>query len=312
MQVKKTFNHTHQATAALLSLFTAMAGHAVENGAIITPPGIYDFGTGMTPPPSDVGAFAVRAVNISSNKLRDDAGNVSPVKPTLRIHGVTLAGLKATDVDFLGGKYAFGFAIPVLDGSLDLAIPTPVGTFVQKGSNTAVGDVQIAPVIVSWKPAPGVFTNAGLMIQLPTGSYDQHRTFNAGTNHWTIQPNFQFTWLTQGGLEFSGSSQFNFNTRNHTTDYRSGIEWQQDFGIGQHVGDWTFGLAGYVYRQLSDDKGLNVVNGNRSRVNALGPAIAFFGPKHNLPVVYLHWYKEFGARNRTEGSQAAIRVEMTF
>ena len=312
MQAKHLSQRAFLTSSTLLGVLMASPVHAVENGGIITPPGIYDFGSGMIPPPSEVGAFAIRAVTTGATKLRDGAGNLSPVKPKLRVNGLIFAGLKSTDVDLLGGKYAYGIAIPMLDSSLDLAIPTPAGTFVQKGSNRSVGDVQISPLIVSWKPSEGLFTNAGLMIQLPTGSYNRHRTINAGTNHWTIQPNFQFTWKTQSGLEVSGSTQVNFNTRNNATKYRSGVELQQEFGIGQHVGDWTFGVAGYFYRQLSDDKAPDLLNGNRSRVNALGPAIAFFGPKHNLPIVYLHVYKEFGARNRVEGTQAAVRVEMVF
>ncbi|MEQ6474630.1 transporter [Comamonas sp. wu1-DMT] len=297
----------------VLAALHAAPSLAVENGSPITPPGVYDFGSGMLPPVSDVGAVAIRVVSTRATQLRDSAGNVSPVKPDLKVDAIVFAGMKMTDKDLLGGKYAYGVVVPVVaNGSLGLRIPTPGGTLQQSGSNQGVGDVQLYPVVIQWKPAEGLFTNAGLMIQLPTGAYDKSRTFNAGANHWTIQPNFQFTYLTAGGLEFSGSTQVNFNGRNPATDYRSGVEVQQDFGIGQHAGDWTFGAAGYVYRQITDDKGPNVVDGNRARVNALGPAIGFFGPKRHLPLVYVHVYKEFGARNRVQGTQVAMRASWVF
>jgi len=302
-----------RALGLLLAALQAAPSHAVENGGIITPPGVYDFGAGTLPLVSDIGAAAIRVVSTRATRLRDGAGNTSPVRPDLKADLLVLAGLKMTDRDLLGGKYAYGIVVPVVvNGSLGLRIPTPEGEVQQSGSNRGVGDVQLYPVVIQWKPAERLFTNAGLMVQLPTGAYDKHRAFNVGTNHWTIQPNFQFTYLTAGGLELSGSTQVNFNTRNTATDYRSGVEFQQDFGVGQHIGDWTIGMAGYVYRQITDDKGPDVVNGNRARVNALGPAIGFFGPNHHLPLVYMHVYKEFGARNRVQGTQAAIRASWVF
>lgn len=137
-------------------------------------------------------------------------------------------------------------------------------------------------------------------------------TFDVGTNHWTIQPAVNYTYVTPFGLEFSGSTQVNFNTQNHATNYTSGVDLQQDFGIGQHVGDWVLGAGGYFYTQLSDDKGPGATDGNRSRVFAIGPAIGFVAPQKKLPIVYLHAYKEFAARNRPEGYQIALRINAAF
>lgn len=299
------------AAAACTALLAAPA-HAVENGVPITPPGIFDFGSGILPPPSDVGAAGIRLVFLRASTLKDGSGNTGTVKPSMKINAVVLAGLKMTDRELFGGKYGFGVVVPTVDGSLGLTIPTPAGSIRKDGSNRAVGDVQIAPVIIQWKPQPNLFTNASVVIQLPTGSYDSRRTFNAGVNHWTIQPNFALTYITASGLEFSASSQLNFNLKNHETQYRSGIEWQQDFGIGQHVGEWIFGVGGYHYRQLTNDKAPGLADGHRSRVTALGPAIGFVAPRRGLPLVFAHVYREFGARNRTQGTQVALRASWAF
>ncbi|MHA6904799.1 transporter [Ralstonia syzygii subsp. celebesensis] len=55
------------------------------------------------------------------------------------------------------------------------------------------------------------------------------------------------------GGELSSNIQLNVNGRNHDTDYRSGIEYQHEFAIGQHIGPWTVGIGGYYSQQLTDD-----------------------------------------------------------
>ena len=189
----------------------------------------------------------------------------------------------------------------------------PGGPLALSGRNTAQGDIQVAPIVVKWTPSPGLFTNASLQLQLPTGSYVKTRLINAGTNHWTVSPTFAFTYITSGGFEVSSNIQLNINGRNKDIDYRSGIEYQHEFALGQHQGSWTYGIGGYYYQQLSDDKSAGqTVPDSRSRVMALGPVVSFFELGSGWPLVWLHAYKEFGARNRSQGSQVALRAAWTF
>lgn len=291
---------------------SALPALAVESGATITPPGIFEFGAGLLPPPTEYGTLGLRTSFLSADDLRDDQGNKSPVSARLRVKTVSLAYVRTTQVDLLGGKYAFSAIVPWLDMSLDLRIPTPVGEAAQAGRAAALGDIQISPVIVQWTVAPGLFANAGLQLQLPTGGYDKSRLINAGSNHWTVTPNAAFTYLSASGLEVSSAIGLNWNARNKDTNYRSGVEYQHDFGVGQHIGAWTVGLGGYRYQQITDDKAPGLTTGNRSRMTALGPAISFFDPAAGLPIVFAHAYKEFGARNRTQGTQVAVRAAWSF
>ena len=158
-----TRRHPAMLTASSLMALAAANVHAVENGVPITPPGIFDFGSGILPPPSDVGAVGVRFAFLRASTLKDGSGNTSAVKPKMKINAVVLAGLKMTDQEFLGGKYGFGVVVPTVDGSMDLTIPTPAGSIQQSGKNRAVGDVQIAPVIIQWKPQPNFFINASVV-----------------------------------------------------------------------------------------------------------------------------------------------------
>ena len=293
-------------------LVASQQSFAVENGAMITPTGIYDFGAGKMPPPTKYGAVAVRLVTTNATKLKDNNGDTSAVKPDLNVNAVVFAGLKMTDIDFLGGKYGYAMVVPVVDGHLDLDIPSATGYHEKTGKKRGVGDLQFSPILVQWKPKPNLWLKSEMMIQAPTGDYDHHRTFSPGSNHWTFQPSLNMTYIAKSGMEISTSTQVNFNTKNKDTDYHSGVELQQDFAVGQHIGKWTVGVGGYIYKQLTDDKSSTLKDGHRSQVFALGPAVGYFNPHGVIPTVYFHAYKEFNAKNRTEGSQVALRLAKSF
>lgn len=299
------------AAAALAALLCGSAA-AVENGAPITPFGVMDFGAGQLPPPTEIGTVGLRFASYRANELRDDQGDKSPVGAEVAVDSVGLAFIKMTELTLGNAKFGWGAVLPYLRTRLDLTVPTPAGPLALSGRNSAQGDVQLIPLILSWTPSPGLYTNVQLQVQLPTGSYDKARLINAGSNVRTFSPVFAFTWITPGGLELSSNIQLNFSSRNQDTGYTSGRQYQHEFALGQHVGSWTFGLGGYHFQQISDDEGPGVVNGNRARVTALGPAVSFFELGSGLPLVWVHAYKEFNARNRAQGTQLTARLAWTF
>lgn len=294
--------------------------HAVEQGAPITPFGVFEFGAGQLPPASELPTVALRYASYSATQLQDNSGNPSANSIKLNVDSLALAMVKMTDIELFGGRYGFSAVLPVLNMSNDLVVrPSPGVNVVQTGKNQDVGDITITPLMVAWTPSPGLFTNASLQLQLPTGSYDKNRIINAGSNHTTVSPAFAFTYITPDGYEVSSNIQLNFHTENTATNYTSGTEYQHEFAIGKHVGPWTVGLGGYHYQQITDDRGagtLDVTRGgngpNRSRVTALGPVVHFFELGSGLPLVWAHLYREFGAQNRSQGMQFAIRAAWTF
>lgn len=295
------------AAALAVSLLPFGAARAVEGGAPITPFGVNDFGAGILPPPADLPAVGLRATTYHANQLRDDQGRHAPLGADLTVTSVGVALIKMTRTTFWGAGYGFGAVLPRLDMKLDLSIPTPAGPLRQSGRQQGQGDIQLIPGALQWT-APGLFQYAALLVQAPTGSYDVARLINPGTNHWTISPTYAFTHIGAGGFEVSSSMQVNFSTRNRANGYRSGAEWQQEFAVGRHVGDFTVGLGGYVYHQLGGDRVHGVGVGNRAGVAALGPSLSFFRPGSGLPNIWLHAYKEFNGRNRSQGTQIAVRA----
>lgn len=299
---------------ALTLACTASMSHSVESGAPITPFGVSDFGAGILPPASVGVTAALRISSYKATKLRDTNGDPSTVGVKLKVNSGGLALVKTTDIPLFGGTYGFSAVIPYLDMANRLSVPTPMGTQALSGTNSALGDITIVPVIVKWTPSPGWFVNGRMELQLPTGSYKADRIINTGVNHWTASPAIAFTWISSSGLEISSNIQLNFHEKNKATQYQSGVEYQHEFAVGQHVGPWTLGAGGYLYQQISDDKvnGEKFKDGNRARVFALGPAVGFLQQGSKWPALSAHLYKEFGARNRTQGTQFAVRAAWSF
>jgi hypothetical protein len=307
-------SHCARGLAAGVTLLCAMAlpsaVQATESGATITPFGIFDFSAGMLPPATKVGAVGFRASYYGATTLKDGNGDEVDNDFDLTVKSYALSFIHMTDMELLSAKLGFGVVVPVIDIDGSLTVPTPVGNMGIAGEDLSIGDVQFMPVMMQWNASQNLFINASLQIQAPTGHYDVDNAFNAGVNHWTIAPTVGMTYITNSGFEISSRMQLSFNTENPDTNYTSGVEYMQEFAAGQHVGRWTLGVGGYAYQQLTDDKGVGVVDGNRGRVFALGPAISFFDP--GKPVLSFHAYKEFAAENRAEGYNIAFRVGMSF
>lgn len=295
------------AAAALLSALLPTA-QAVEGGATILPAGVYQFGAGQLPPPSELGAVGLRLASYQARRLQDQAGQRSPVGLDLSVQSLGLVAIKTTGLRLGDAQYGWGVVLPTLNMAVDLTVPTPVGPMALSGRHSAQGDLQLIPAMLQWVPSPGLYTNAQLLLQLPTGAYDQRRLINPGSNHWSVSPSVAFSWIQPSGLELSSQIQLNLHGRNKATDYRSGTEYQHEFAVGQHLGAWTLGLGGYWLQQISDDRAPGLSGGNRTRVLAAGPALSFFDLGSGLPAVWLHAYKEFKARNRSQGSNLALRV----
>ncbi|WP_083638684.1 SphA family protein [Rhizobium oryziradicis] len=295
--------------ALALCCHAGQAG-AAEGGTTFTPFGVFDFGAGLLPPPSPVGNFGIRTAYYTASHLRDGNGNKLGTDFKINVESVSLTYLRMTEEKILGGNFGFGVVVPVLNMKGKIGVVTGAGPTLLKGDDFNLGDVQFLPILLGWTVDDSLSVNGGFAVQAPTGAYDASKPFNVGNNVWTFTPYGGVTYMTKSGFEVSSNFQLNFNTENPDTKYKSGVEYKHEFAVGQHFGPWTAGVGGYYHQQISDDKGAGVVNGNRGRAFALGPALSYFEP--GKPLVSLHAYKEFGVRNRAEGYNIAVNVAMSF
>ncbi|WP_277373027.1 transporter [Pseudomonas sp. AA-38] len=287
--------------------------YATENGAPTTAAGVLDFGAGFMPPSTPNGTLGMRVSHYRAHALKDDDGNDSPNDFAIDVTAIGLAYIRMTQQEWLGARY--GFAIVPVFFKMDADLGVNIGgqrVFSDSAEVFRPADLQVAPLILEWRPRPNLGINTQLVVQMPTGDYDKDRLVSPGTNHWTLSPVLNFTYITSSGLELSSSFQLDINARNSATDYRSGIEYRHEFAVGQHLGNWTLGIGGYHYRQLTDDDAPGLTNGNRARTFAIGPALSYFKPDSGLPPIWLHAYKEFDSHNRTEGYTLALRTGISF
>lgn len=290
------------------SLLVSHSALATENGAPSTAPGIYGFSAGFMPPVTDIGNFSIRSSYYNANKNLNANGDENLTDFSQSVKGLSLTYIKMTEKTFQNASYGYGIVVPFLELKIDGMVPnTPINV---NGKDTALGDIQVIPYILQWHPSPNLATNTQLQIQIPTGHYDKNDTITTGLNHYTFSPAFNFTYMTESGFEVSSSFQLDINTENKDTNYTSGTEYRHEFAVGKNFDAWTLGLGGFYYKQLTDDKGPNVIDGNRAEAFAVGPELSFFRP--GLPFVSFHAYKELDAKNRTQGYTAALLVSQSF
>lgn len=297
-------------SAIALATLPAMS-QATEGGAPTTAFGVYNFGAGYTPPPTPNGTFGVRTNYYWASTVRDRHGKDNGTDFSIGVLSIGMAYFRMTQKELLGARYGFGVVVPVFNMDADLKVKANGMTvFADDADVWSQGDMQILPLILQWEPSANLAVNFSLQAQAPTGGYDEDRLVNPGLNHWAFSPILNFNYVSSTGFEVSSSFQADINTRNHATDYKSGIEYRHEFAVGQHFGPWTAGIGGYYYRQLTDDDAPGLTHGNRARVMAIGPALSFLKP--GRPPVWIHAYKEFDARNRTEGYAVAVRFSHSF
>lgn len=120
------------------------------------------------------------------------------------------------------------------------------------------------------------------------------------------------TWFPLPKVDVNAKFRYGFNTRNNATNYQSGDEATIEFSAGYRpVAPLQFGINGYVYRQTTDDRQNGQVvngNGNRGRVNALGPYLSY-NITPAMPLI-LKLQFEFDAHDRPKGTRLWLQLKI--
>jgi len=235
-------------------------------------------------------------------KIRSDAiaTRASYVWPNITVFGANVETRAA-------------IAVPTVELSLGIARPGPAGPLDRSGSTTGTADLSVLPVVLGWH-LPTVHQMAAVELLFPTGEYDPSAPVNTGRNYYGLGPYYAVTWMPGQGLNVSAKLRYGMSTTNKETNYRSGDELTFEFGGNYGVGKTIqIGATGYAYVQTTDDKQNGAIvngNGNRGRVFALGPSMAYiFTPKVAL-IAKVQF--EFEARNRSEGTRVWLQMKLPF
>ncbi len=295
-------------SVASLSLFTPEDSYATEGGGGAYPNGAEDFMAGAVPPPGYY--FLDYFLYYSADELNNKDGDNVDKDFDLDVVANTFRFIYITKQKIFGGFWGVHMFVPIVYQDVSL--------FGRSDDKTGLGDIIVDPFILSWH-----FKNfhclTALDIYMPTGSYDKEDLANTGRNYWTFEPIFAFTYLSDGGFEVSSKFMYDFNTENTDTDYLSGQEFHFDYAVGFKVSNWNLGVAGYYYKQITDDEingetvpsvaPLGFDEGFKGQTFAVGPAVKYSYKNMSFTLKYL-W--ETAVEQRPEGSNLWFKFLYAF
>ena len=130
---------------------------------------------------------------------------------------------------------------------------------------------------------------------------------------------FQYGFIGDG-WDVGARMVLSFNTKNKDTNYKSGTMFNVDFAAMKFVTeDLRLGVQGYVVNQLTKDSSddanvqaaIDAADGAKMRAYAAGPALGWIVNGGEM-VVEGKLLKEFGARNRSEGTTYMLMLSKPF
>jgi hypothetical protein len=271
-------------------------------------------------PVSDGGNVATsRALNIGTRSTNLTTNLQADIKGQLDVLGLAPSYVFSDKV--FGGQLGvsllalYGRANSQIDANVTGALG-PIGFAAQKSiEQTLWGWGDLYPqVTLRWNNGVHNFMVYG-MADMPVGAYDPSRIANLGIAHWALDGGFGYTYFNPAtGWEASAATGFTYNFKNPYTDYQNGIDWHLDWGASYFLTKQVHvGPVGYFYQQITDDRGAPAfLNGNRSRVIAVGPQIGFLFPVTGMQgYLNIKGYGEFGAENRASGWSAWVTLAIS-
>lgn len=281
---------------------TSMAVHATEGGVSVYPNGTENFMLGALPPPGVYGM--VYGNHYKATRVNDDSGNNLNI-PGFKVGADVVAGRIAwvPGTKVMGGDLVAHVIVPIVN--LSVSVPGASQT------KTGLGDITTG-LGVGFHHSPNLHSVVAIDAFLPTGAYNKTDLANIGKNHWAVEPVYAVSYIDPKG--FNGDLKFGYiiNGKNSTTGYTSGNEFHFDYAAGWGFGNgWTAGVGGYVYQQVTDDKGAGApANGNRGRAMAIGPSVKYDSGKGWFAT--LKYEKEMSVKNRAQGDSVWLKAVFPF
>jgi hypothetical protein len=297
---------------ALVAAGLALPAFAMEGAQSPYLKGYRDFASGVLPPP---GVLVRKDINVYSG---EENSGIPQGQLTTSLRNVnSILGLTVvTPVEVWGGHYGFAIRAAVTDTSADRTVTNRFGGRTSSsGSLTGFNDLVISPLVLGWHRGNWHW-NVSATVWLPAGNYQSTRLVNTGRNYWSWSPQFAVTYLDRNaGVEFSAATAYVVNYENTATRYQSGDIAHLDVAAMKVIAPrlWV-GAVGYAVSQVTGDSGAgNTLGGRKVQVFGAGPAIRYVINTGKVPVTLTaKYYREFSARNTTEGDHGAISLRFHF
>jgi anthranilate 1,2-dioxygenase (deaminating, decarboxylating) large subunit len=211
-----------------------------------------------------------------------------------------------------GGKWGLDVIVPVVSLSSD----TP-GVL---DNGTGLGDVLVGSFL-QWDPIMGkngpIFMHrVEFQTIWPTGKYDNEKALNPGSNYFSFDPYWAFTWFALPKVEVSGRVHYLWNSENEdpfigsgaVDSTQAGQAWHANFAASYEVlpKQLRVGVNGYYLKQFESSEVDGDKAGLKEEVFAVGPgALWSFSPDTHL---FFNAYFETDTEARPEGERFYLRL----
>ena len=215
-----------------------------------------------------------------------------------------------------GGKWGLNVMLPIV--SLDMDSP------VLNENGTGLGDLLVGPYL-QWDPIMGekgplMLNRIELQTIWPTGDYDDSKSLNQGSNHFSFNPYWAATVFLGPKATVSWRLHYLWNDENDefrggTKMGKSDVDLKLEPGQAVHANftaayevmpkQLRLGINGYWFDQISDTEVEGNDVGDDEKVFAIGPGMVYhFSQDTHL---FVNAYFESGAENRPEGERYNMR-----
>ncbi|TNF49506.1 MAG: phenol degradation protein meta [Deltaproteobacteria bacterium] len=215
-----------------------------------------------------------------------------------------------------GGKWGLNVMLPIV--SLDMDSP------ILNDNGTGLGDLLVGPYI-QWDPIMGekgplMLNRIELQTIWPTGDYDDSKSLNQGSNHFSFNPYWAATVFLGPKATVSWRLHYLWNDENDefrggTKMGKSDVDLKLEPGQAVHANftaayevmpkQLRLGINGYWFDQISDTEVEGNDVGDDEKVFAIGPGLVYhFSQDTHL---FVNAYFESGAENRPEGDRYNMR-----
>jgi anthranilate 1,2-dioxygenase (deaminating, decarboxylating) large subunit len=323
--MRKTF-------AALLLAALALGLAGTPALAFNQPPlnlGLTDILDGGPPGPGTYFTEYIQAYD--ANEFKDGDGNGIPGNPKVANLLSMNQLVHVYQHKLLGGHIGATALLPVVaisgSGTFGPPNPAPPGAPMNAvTTNPAVlGDLIVGPFL-QWfdtKLLGRPFIHRlELDIVMPTGQYDKGYAVNPGSNVWTFEPFYAFTWFLTDKLSTSWRIMYDFHTENDdaapsplnnfSTSMTPGQVFHFNYSFEyEFFKNFRGAVAGYYLKQTTDDdSGNGKVGNSKEEVFAAGPAVFWIVSPNFSMGLKTAW--ETSVENRPEGNRTTFRMTYKF
>jgi hypothetical protein len=214
--------------------------------------------------------------------------------------------LLVTPVDLFGGRLGVSLTLPY--GRVN--VRGAIGPFRLSDGLTTFADPSVT-AFLGWRHG-NFHWQLGATGFAPMGDYRSGQLANVAKNRGAVDLFGALSWIEPTlGIDVSNTLGVTLNRENRATRYRTGTELHWEWSVAKTFGNgFSFGPAGYVYQQLSDDTGPGTVLGPfRGRVWAVGAGLGYQFQAGPVPVTArLRYFHEVETRRRLKGDAVFLSV----